>query len=81
MKYPIGRESLAKFCRVRVNVSDKVVREYRKRLQQTMTKSSSAVDIGVKKCENDINLINSNGLIPMVIIERPNDAGNLSTHI
>lgn len=67
MKYPIGAESLAKFCRVKVNVSDKIVRDYRKSFPEDKSKSF-AVDIA------DIRVIDSRGLIPMVIIERPNDA-------
>lgn len=66
MRYPIGPESLAKFYKVRVSLSDKVVREFRQKFPQNKPKPSKTI--------YDINCINSNGLIPLVIIERPNAA-------
>lgn len=72
MKYPIGRETLAKFRRVQVNVSDKVVREFRKSLPQTKPKSLHG--IGVENSRHNTNVNYSNGLIPMVMIERSNEA-------
>lgn len=66
MKYPIGPESLAKFYQVKVNVSDKIVREFRTKFPQTKPKPLHV--------NHDINVLNSNGMIPLVIIERPNDA-------
>lgn len=68
MKYPIEAESLAYFCRVKVNVSDKVVRDFLKDFPPSNPKPKQFHVI------HDIRVINSNGLIPMVIIERPNDA-------
>lgn len=75
MKYPIGPDSLAKFCRVRVNVSDEVVREFRKSLSQTKVKTFH-VRIDAENFNHDIKVIDSNGLVPVVIIEQPNDAGS-----
>lgn len=66
MKYPIGPESLAMFYKVKVNVSDKVVREFRQKFPQNEPKPPQVI--------YDINLINSNGMIPVVLIERPNAA-------
>lgn len=66
MKYPIGPESLAKFYKVKVNLSDKVVREFRHKYPQSVPKPPQVI--------YDINVINSNGMIPLVIIERPNAA-------
>lgn len=68
MKYPIGPQSLAYFCGVKVNVSDKVVRDFRKKFQKSNPKSKPL------QVFHDKNVINSNGLIPVVILERSIDA-------
>lgn len=69
MKYPnIEPEFLAKFYQVKVNVSDKIVREFRKKFPQTKPKPKPL------QVNHDINVINSNGMIPIVMIERPNAA-------
>lgn len=69
MKYPITPESLAKFYKVKVNLSDKVVRNFREGLPTNKPKPKS-----IPKFKYDIDVIDSNGMIPMVIIERPNMA-------
>lgn len=66
MKYPIGPESLAQFYKVKVNLSDKIVREFREKFPQNEPKQPQVL--------YDINVFNSNGMIPVVIIERPNAA-------
>lgn len=68
MKYPIGPDSLAYFCRVKVNVSKKVVRDFSEKFRQSSPKPKPFHVI------RDIHVVNSNGMIPVVMIERPNDA-------
>lgn len=63
MKYPVDSESLARFYKVRVNLSDRIVREY---CEKHPPKPPQVI--------RDMKMLQSNDLIPLVVIERSNAA-------